>query len=151
MSIISLSGYKSLCHHLLSLGETSGFFGKTVKSGSHAASMDWVEQGQVDTAAIDSVVLDMEFAQNPERQDVFRVVECIGPCPMPPVAAVSGLDNSLYQQLTEALVAMHAERQGQTLLQANGIKRFAAVTDDDYDPIRFIVQNLQEAGLTTLH
>jgi len=138
--IHSLSGYLLVCYHLLSLGEGGGFFGKTIRSGAHATSMDWVEAGLVEAAAIDSVVLDMELAQHPERAEVFRVIERLGPAPMPPVAAVAGLAENLRQPLTEALLRMHAGQPGQAILSQGGFQRFAAVTDRDYDPIRHILQ-----------
>lgn len=139
----SLSGYLAVCHHLLSQGEKGGFFGRAVPSGTHAASMDWVEQGRVNSAAIDSVVLDMELTQRPERAAVFRVIEQIGPFPMPPVAAVAGLEESVCRQLGEVLLIMHNDELGRAVLNRAGIRRFARVVDRDYDPIRRVVQKLK--------
>lgn len=147
----SLSGYLAVCHHLLSLGETQGFFGELRLSGSHAVSMDWVEQGHVTAAAIDSVVLAMELRQRPERARVFRLVASIGPLPMPPLAAVSGLSDEVYRRLIEALVTMHQDQDGQAILQSGGVRRFEPVRDSDYDPIRYILQDLERAGFMELH
>ncbi len=143
----SLSGYVSMCHHLFTKNESFDFFDVWLKSGAHAVSMDWVEQGRVDAAAVDSVVLSMEVAQHPERANVFRVVEHIGPCPMPPVAAVAGLDRRIRQQLTQALATMHLKSAGRTILYQGGVKQFTAVQDRDYDPIRHIVQDLRESRM----
>ena len=112
--------------------------------------MDWVEAGQADAAAIDSVVLEMELSQRPERAKSFRVVEHLGPAPMPPVAASRGLSSRHRQKLRQALLKMHADELGQAILKHSGVRRFAAVVDGDYDPIRQLIQALQKAGVTEL-
>lgn len=146
----SLSGYLLPAYHLHRQRAPQPFFGQTVRSGSHAASMDGVERGQVAAAAIDSVVLEMELAQHPERAASFRVIERIGPFPMPPVAASPGLDEAQRQQVEQALLAMHTTAAGQRILEQAGMRRFAAVTNHDYNPIRQIIQTLQQAGFTQL-
>lgn len=142
----SLSGYISVCHHLLQVGENHGFFGEWRPSGSHARSLDWVEQGGVEAAAIDSVVLALELAQHPARAAAFWVVERIGPYPMPPVAAVAGLAERVRTRLTQALITMPHTQRGRAILSQAGIKCFAPVVDEDYHPIRRIIQALQIAG-----
>ena len=142
----SFSGYVAVCRHLLQMGQTESFFGEWLKSGAHAMSMDWVEQARVEAAAIDSVVLEMELDQHPERSGRFRVVERIGPYPMPPVAAVSGLPEPIYQKLKTALLAMHHTERGQKILQQAQVQRFRGMTDRDYDPIRRVVQDLELTG-----
>lgn len=144
--IRSFSGYVAVCRHLLQMGQTESFFGEWLKSGAHAISMDWVEQARAEAAAIDSVVLEMELDQHPERSGRFRVIERIGPYPMPPVAAVSGLPELTYQKLKTALLAMHHNERGQTILQRAQVQRFRDMTDRDYDPIRRVVQDLELTG-----
>ena len=146
----SLSGYISMCYRLLTLGETPAFFDQWVPSGSHANSMDLVEQGQVDAAAIDSVVLAMELVQKPERVKCFRVVEKLGPRPMPPIAAVSGLADHIRQQLVTALTTMHRSKSGQQILAHAGVKCFQPMIDRDYDTIRQIMRDLRESGMIEL-
>lgn len=143
--IHSLSGYRLPAYHLLTLNESWRFFGELVQSGSHAASMDWVESGRVTAAAIDSVVLAMELNQRPERRDRLRVVETIGPMPMPPVAASRGLEAVLRDQLSQALLEMHTQPEGQAILSRAGMKRFAPVEDSHYEPIRQLRRVLRQA------
>lgn len=148
--IYSLSGYMLLCYHLLRRGETGRFFGRTVRAGSHAAAMDWVEQGRAHAAAIDSVVLAMELAQRPERAATFRVAQSIGPAPMPPVAASPKLAPKIRRRLAEALLAMDTTPHGQAILKAGGMSRFAPVVDADYNPIRQMITALQQAKIYEL-
>jgi len=146
----SLSGYMLPCYHLLTLGETGRFFAKTVRSGSHAMSMAWVEEGRAAAAAIDSVVLEMEVAHRPERAWSLRVIENMGPTTMPPVATSNGLSATLNEQLRQALLNMHTTEHGRAILTQGGVRRFASVIDADYNPIRHILQALHEAGVTEL-
>ena len=138
----SFSGYVHPRYHLLTLNESLAFFGATLESGSHAASMDWAESGLADCAAIDSVVLEMELRQHPHRARSLRVVESIGPAPMPPVIAAATLPMDLTQRLIAALVEMPTTAAGQAILHAAGVERFAPVHDRDYDPIRHILRAL---------
>ena len=149
----SLSGYMLPCYHLWQLGhldQHQPFFDQTLRSGSHAVSMAWVESGRVTAAAIDSVVLEMELAQQPQRADIFRIIDSIGPLPMPPVAASPGLSDADYLPIQQALLAMHTTSFGQEILQIAGMRRFAPVTDNDYNSIRQIVAALQQAEITEL-
>src|SRR5205809_367422 len=62
----SHSGYNVPRDHLLRLGETAGYFGRVVASGSHQASIRLVETGEVDASGIDSTVLDLERQRRPD-------------------------------------------------------------------------------------
>lgn len=145
--IHSFSGYMLPCYHLITLDQPKEFFRRATPTGSHARSMDWVERGWADVAAIDSVIFDMEIAQRPQRAAVFRVVARLGPCPMPPVAAVSGLADHFFQPLRQALLTMHTDPSGQAILREAGMRRFAPVTDRDYYPIRRIMRDLKQSGM----
>jgi phosphonate transport system substrate-binding protein len=139
----SLSGFVALNYHLYTLGETmESFFGKAITSGSHARSMDWVEAGDADCAAIDSVVLDMELAQRPERAAAFRLVTSLGPSAMPPVIATPSLSEEARTRLARALVELHTTEHGRSMLNFGGVRRFAPVEDADYDGIRKILKDL---------
>jgi phosphonate transport system substrate-binding protein len=51
---LSQSGYGITRYSLLELGETQGFFGKVVQTGSHLESIALVAAGEIDGSAIDS-------------------------------------------------------------------------------------------------
>ncbi len=143
---VSFSGYVLPIYHWLTLGEKlPDFFGNAVESGSHANSLDWVESGKADCAAIDSVVLDMEYLQRPERAKAFRVLASCGPASIPPVIASARLDPMTHARVTDVLINMHSNERGQAILNMGGVRRFAAVTDRDYDDIRRIYKAV-EAG-----
>lgn len=146
----SNSGYNMPRDHLLRLAETAGYFGRTVASGSHQASIRMVIEGMVDAAGIDSVVLDLEFKLRPELAPQVRIIESIGPCPIPPVVVSSRLPAGLKTALREALVGMHENPPGRAILSDGLIARFVEVRDADYDKIREMVRRALAAGFLTL-
>lgn len=147
---VSFSGYVLPLYYLGQSGRLGGFFGRVIESGSHATSMDWVESGQAEAAAIDSVVLEMEWHQHPERAARLRVIESLGPAGMPPVTTTTRLAEAEHQRLTKALVTMHQQPTGQAILARGGIRRFAPVTDQNYDNIRQMLRAIEQAGQTEL-
>jgi len=142
----SFSGYVLPRYHLHTLGETLDFFGALLTTGSHARSMDWVEAGQADAAAIDSVVLEMEARQRPGRAAGWRVVASLGPAAMPPVIASARLGPEVQDRLRQALVTMPATPAGQAVLSEGGVRRFAPVSDAHYDDIRRMLRALASEG-----
>ena len=58
---LSQSGYGITRYHLVSIGETNGFFSEVVQAGFHEESIRMVATGKVDASAIDSQVLALEM------------------------------------------------------------------------------------------
>lgn len=147
----SNSGYVMPRHHLLTLGETSGYFGGTVASGSHQKSIAMVVAGEVDASGIDSTVLELELAGRPELAGALRVVESIGPCPIPPVVVSRPrLDEGRKTRLRQVFLTMHEDPAGRDILAEGLLARFVPVRDTDYDPIRAMVRAAESAGFLTL-
>jgi phosphonate transport system substrate-binding protein len=136
--------------HLLRLGETGGYFARTVASGSHQRSIEKLLAGEVDASGIDSTVLELECHQRPGLAAALRTVESIGPCPIPPVVVGRRLPEAAKRRLREALLAMHGEPEGRAILAGGLVARFVPVQDADYDPIREMVRRAAAAGFLTL-
>ena len=132
----SFSGYAVLCAHLAALGETGDYFGRLVESGAHLRSLELIATGAVDAAAIDSVVLELEYKRRPALAAQLRAVEAIGPSPIPPVVVARGVAAATRLRLREALLHMHEDSAGHEILSDGMIARFVAVHDADYDDIR---------------
>jgi phosphonate transport system substrate-binding protein len=132
----SQSGYGIVRYTLASRGETFAFFGRVVESGAHQASLGMILQREVDASAIDSTVLEQELRDHPWLTSELRVVEVMGPSPMPPWVAGQRVTPEMRQALQNALTGMHARADGRAILARAGVARFQAVDDSDYDPIR---------------
>ena len=146
----SHSGYNVVRHHLLALGETTGYFCRVVASGAHQRSIQMVLDGTIDASGIDSTVLETETARRPELEAALRTIAVIGPSPIPPVVVAKGLDPSRKARLREIFLGMSADPAGRAVLAAGRMTGFVPVRDEDYDPIRETARRAEAAGFLTL-
>ncbi len=91
---------------------------------------------QVDASAIDSTVLELELEKRPELGEQLRIVETLGPSPIPPWVEAKGAPPDLRDAIRQAFWEMHQDAEGQALLAAGQMARMARVEDRDYDLIR---------------
>jgi phosphonate transport system substrate-binding protein len=132
----SQSGYHITRYRLATMGEDWSFFGHLIGTGAHRRSLAMVIDGEVDASAIDSTVLEWVLQKQSEVGKAIRVIDALGPSPIPPwvmsqkVAAVHG------DALRQTLVKMHHTAEGRHILAVGGIERFIAITDADYEAIR---------------
>ena len=129
----SLSGHGGLAAKLGSPEKAGRFFGRTIRSGSHPASVRLVADGRADVASIDSNVLSILLEQTPSLGEEVRVLESWGPYPLQPVVVRSDLDPALKVALRESLLRTEDDPLTQPKLEAFGLKRFVAVGEEDYD------------------
>jgi phosphonate transport system substrate-binding protein len=146
----SHSGYNVVRHHLLTLGETGGYFGQVISGGTHQGSLRLLLAGDVDAAGIDSTVLETELTGRPGLDAALRTITAIGPSPIPPVVVARGLDPGLRARLRELFVGMAADPAGRIVLAEGRMSGFVPVRDADYDPIRVMVRRAEAAGFLTL-
>jgi ABC-type phosphate/phosphonate transport system substrate-binding protein len=92
-----------------------------------------VANGEADAASIDSNVLGLLLERTPALKDEVRVLESRGPYPIQPVVVRTGLDQALKAALRESLLGTEADPRTRLELGAFGLKRFAAVGEEDYD------------------
>ncbi len=132
----SQSGYNVARYHLAVRGETWAFFGRVIGTGAHEASLREVLAGRLDATAIDSTVLETEFERRPELREQVRIIDVMGPSPIPPWVAQTSLPDAVRAAARAALLDMHQHPAGRAALAAGRLARFAAVSDADYDAIR---------------
>jgi len=92
--------------------------------------------GRVDAAAIDSTVLEEECRREPGMENRIRVVETLGPSPIPPWVVRRGLTRELREEVRAVLLDMEHDAEGRAVLAAGHLARFVWVEDRDYGPIR---------------
>jgi len=143
----SHSGYNVVRYHLATLGETSGYFGQVIQSGAHQTSLQMILDRQIDASAIDSTVLELECQRYPAIHSQVRMIETLGPSPIPPWVILKSLPQELRKALPELLLHMHKDPQGRAILAGGLIARFTYVEDGDYDAIRSMAR---QAELVTL-
>jgi len=140
----SQSGYNITRHHLARLAEGKGYFGRVIEARSHLRALEMVLSGAIDATAIDSTVLEIELALRPELDKDLRVIEILGPSPMPPWVVNTSVPPGLRDEIREIFWAMHDTESGRAVLQQGRLLKMARVRDEDYDAIRDMARAASE-------
>lgn len=147
---LSQSGYGIMREKLLEIGETGGFFGEVVEAGFHQRSIRMVRRREVDAAAIDSQVLEVELRDHPQLAEDLRVVDSLGPSTIQPVVAASTLPESLVTDVGQVLMELAEEPGAAEMLELGLVERFTPVEGSDYDDIRRMLRAAEQAGFMTV-
>jgi phosphonate transport system substrate-binding protein len=147
---LSWSGYGITRYHLVTLGETTGFFREVVEAGFHREAIRMVARGQVDGSAIDSQVLSIELRDHPDLPEQVRVVEALGPSTIQPVAVSRRVPGDVREAIHDALVSMAEDPAVRQRLSDALVDRFVPVDAGTYDDIRMMVDACEAAGFTEL-
>lgn len=142
----SHSGFNVVRWHLADMGG-GDFFGAVVESGAHSASLEMILAGRVDGAAIDSTVLEWLIAERNDLLEQIRVIESLGPSPIPPWVISKRVGASLRSELRALLLCLHMDPRGRGMLARAGFDRFVAAQDRDYDPIREMASRAEQVSL----
>lgn len=133
----SNSGWLVPAHALAVLGETPDtFFGRTIFTYSHAASVEAVAVRFVDGASVDSYVYDALRRSRPDLGARTRVIARSAPHPFPPVVVRAGLEAEWKERLRAVLLGMDRDPRGRELLARMGFVRFVGAEDRSFDGIR---------------
>jgi ABC-type phosphate/phosphonate transport system substrate-binding protein len=140
----SHSGFNLVRYHLAMRGETWGYFGRVRASGAHQKSLQMILHHKADASAIDSTVLEMECRRRPWLLSSIRVIETLGPSPIPPWVIQKNLPREIRRELRELLPQMHTDPAGIRILTAGAIARFVAVEETAYDTIRGMARQAEQ-------
>jgi phosphonate transport system substrate-binding protein len=147
---LSQSGYGITRYHLVSIGETGGFFSKVVDAGFHEESIRMVADGRVDASAIDSQVLAIEMRDHPEVARNLKVIESLGPSTIQPVAVSKRFDRSFRNAVTDVLITFPNTTRGREILDLGLVEKWVPIQASDYDDIRAMVDACEKAGFMTI-
>jgi phosphonate transport system substrate-binding protein len=143
---LSQSGYGITRHHLVSIGETDGYFGEVVEAGFHEAAIDMVRRGEVDASAIDSHVLEVAMRTDPSLRDEIAVVDVLGPSTIQPITVTKRLPADSRRSIQRVLTELHHDRTMRAHLDFGLIDRITAVDESDYDDIRRMLDECEASG-----
>lgn len=147
---LSHSGYGITRYHLVTLGETNGFFGEVIEAGFHEEAIRMVAHGEVDGSAIDSHLLAVVLRGEPDLAARLRVVGSLGPSTIQPVAVSRRVPPELRRAIRETLLTMHRDRGTGTALESALVERFVAVDAASYDDVRTMLDACERAGFLEL-
>ncbi len=132
----SNSGYNMPRAKLVEMGETQGFFGEVMHSGSHEESLRWVSESRADVSAIDSLVYDYALATGAPYMKNVKIIDKIGPAGIPPIVKSANLSDETAAKIQHVLLHMHEDPEGQAILKQAYVKKFVAVDDALFDGVR---------------
>ncbi len=128
------------------LAEGGRFFGASLQTGSHAASIDAVREGAADIAAIDCVTYANILRFDPRRLAGIRVLGKTMKGPgLPLITGLSAPDAevALLRQVLDAAVADPAL---ETVRDQLGLVGFARLEDADYAPLAALADGARALG-----
>ena len=143
---LSQSGYGITRYHLVTLGETEGYFGEVIEAGFHEAAIRMVAEGAVDASAIDSQILAMELRDDSRLAGVLHVIDSLGPSTIQPVGVSRRLDEGFRERVRQVLLGLAAQEGFRPILDAGMIDYFAPVGPEDFDDIRAMLDACERAG-----
>jgi len=125
----SHSGFNVVRSYLADIAASDEFFSAVVESGAHSASLEMILSGHVDSAAIDSTMLEWLIAERRDLPERIRVIESLGPSPIPPWVVSKQLPASLRIELRALFLCMHRDPRGSDTLARAGLERFVAAEE----------------------
>lgn len=143
---LSHSGYGITRYHLVTLGETHGFFGEVIEAGFHEEAIRMVAAREVDASAIDSQVLAVALRDDPSLARSLRVVDALGPSTIQPVAVSKRVPLELREKIRDVLISLHENPAVAESLAVGLVARFVPVGPSSYDDIRMMVAACEAAG-----
>ena len=132
----SHSGYNITRFHLAEMGEREAFFGRIIEAGSHERALGLLLHGKVDASAIDCTVLETEIRNKPILAEQIRVIDILGPSPIPPLVIHKTVPKEKRALLRDGLLRLHTTDSGRAALAEGSYARFVTVQNSDYDRIR---------------
>jgi phosphonate transport system substrate-binding protein len=144
----SHSGYVTVLHHLATLGESLGFFGRMIEAGFHRDAIQMVADGRADAAAIDTQVLDIELRDRPELADKVRRIASIGPSAIQPVVVSrTRLTDIERRAIAVGLLEAGDDPSARAALDDALVDRFVGADEGTYDDVRGMLARVRDAAL----
>ncbi len=146
----SMSGYLALRAVFAPLATGGTFFGRTVESGAHLASMALVQAGDADVAAIDAVTLALARRYRPAAFEGLKVIAASPAVPGLPYVTGTARSPAEVVRLKRALAEAVADPALASVREALLIGGLDFTTLDDYRRILDLEGRCDAAGYTAL-
>lgn len=126
----SQSGAGAMRHLVLPMLRQGRFFGRTLRTGGHFASVRAVAEGRADIAAIDAATWRLAERHLPEAAALQVLTSSDPTAGLPLITAPDGPAQPLFHAISAALAALTAAQR-----DTIGIHGLVARTEDDFAPI----------------
>jgi len=124
------------------------FFSNVLNAGSHLNSIEKVLNGEVESATVDSQVLEAQYRRNPSLREHLKSVATLGPSSIQPVIIASTLPSSLKRQLRHIFTELLSkDTDSRRHLEAACVSGFTTLDDSSFDNVRDTLKLMKEYGL----
>jgi len=144
----SQSGMNALRHTVAPMARSGRFFAGVEVSGSHLGSLEMLQSGRADVAAIDCATYGLVQRHAPHRVAGLRVLQQSVAAPALPLIASRALTAPQLEDLRAVLLAL--PQQAPQVLAAVSVREFRPVTLKDYQPIVDQIRFAAECGYSVL-
>jgi phosphonate transport system substrate-binding protein len=146
---LSNSGYLYPRYRLTKAGHNPDeFFGKWIRTNSHSASIEAVNDGFVQGASVDSYIYDLMNILNPEMTVNTKILETSPAFGFPPVVMRKDLPEDVKKKLKIVFLQMEKDPAGEKILRGMLLDGFAQSDDSLFDSVRkmYLFMNKRTAG-----
>ena len=136
---LSHTGYNYPLKRLKELKtDPQSFFKKTVFTYGHDLSIQMVNRGIIDAAAVHGLIFDYLREFNPEKIENIKIIEESELYGIPPIVTPKNLDPRRYKLYKNIFLNLHNDPMGREILNKINIDYYIEVEDNIYDSIRKI-------------
>lgn len=125
----SHSGCNLVRYYLTNKGENADYFKRVVGSAAHQESLRMLLTGGIEATATDSTMVALELKVRPEIGAELRVIQTLGPSPIPPAVISRSVPKSVRHSIRNALLRMNERTEGKAILSKALLDRFTIVSD----------------------
>jgi len=134
---VTTAGYLLPLFYFVSHGvrDYKAYLGEAYFAGTHENAVYDVLKGQADIGAAKNTVFRKLADRDPRIQEELKILTRSPEVPETTLAVRSAIDPGIHGRIKAALLTMHENPAGRSILQAFGARRFVAATEQDYRPI----------------
>jgi phosphonate transport system substrate-binding protein len=112
-------------------------------AGGHDASILAIESGNVEAGASWDGQLDEMVEAGVVERDKLKVVATSDPIPKDPIAVRGDLPDDVKKRIQEVFLSVTPETVGEESIGSEGAVGYQKVSDENYDPVRELVDELE--------
>lgn len=142
----SQSGYNALRHAVAPLARDGRFFGETLETGGHGASLDALQVGRADVAAVDAVTVALLRRHRPAAVAGLRSLGYTAAAPGLPMIARGGASDQEVERLRMALSETFADPDLAEARDALLICGLEVLEEGAYDALTRMAENAEALG-----
>ena len=111
------------------------YFREYYFAGSHDAAIDAVLNKKADIGAAKHSIYDRVKKENSKIEQELVIIAESPPVPSNGLCVRRDLEETLKKKLKDALLGIHTDPDGQTVLKQFGVLKFIETTEKDYEPV----------------